>query len=167
VDAEIQKMMTDYAVTDETRHFLSGNQRMYIDGRFVDGANGVTIDVVEPSTARYLTEIQAATDVDVDLAVAAANRALREGPWSTMRPNVRQRLLLRLADLVERDAQIIGEIETVDNGKAIGPCIEMDILGGADLLRYMAGFATKLEGSTRNVSVPGEHLGDPRGLSRI
>ena len=72
--------------------------------------------------------------------------------------SARERLLLKLADAIERHAQTLGEIETIDNGKAIGPCIEMDILGDAELLRYMAGFATKLHGATRQVSIPGEHL---------
>src|SRR5210317_2121230 len=75
-----------------------------------------------------------------------------------MKPNQRQNLLLKLADLVEEHAQTIGEIETLDNGKALGPCIEMDVLGGADLLRYMAGFATKIHGDSRQVSAPGQHV---------
>jgi phenylacetaldehyde dehydrogenase len=75
-----------------------------------------------------------------------------------MKPAERERLLLRLADAIEAEAQTLGEIETIDNGKAIGPCIEMDILGGVELLRYMAGFATKLDGATRQVSIPGDHF---------
>jgi phenylacetaldehyde dehydrogenase len=75
-----------------------------------------------------------------------------------MKPAERERLLFKLADAIEAHAQTLGEIETIDNGKAIGPCIEMDILGAVDLLRYMAGFATKLDGATRQVSIPGEHI---------
>jgi phenylacetaldehyde dehydrogenase len=151
-------MMARYRVSDETRRFLSGEQEMYVDGTFGKGMGSAVIEVTEPSTAGYLTSIPAATEQDVDQAVAAAGRALKEGPWPAMKPNERQQILLDLADLIERDAQIIGEIETLDNGKAIGPCIEMDVLGGADLLRYMAGFATKIEGTTRDVSAPGEHF---------
>ncbi|NOR41127.1 MAG: aldehyde dehydrogenase family protein, partial [Gammaproteobacteria bacterium] len=116
------------------------------------------LDVLEPSTGQFLTSITSATIEDADAAVKAAKGALKSGPLASMKPNQRQRLLLKLADLIEEHAQTIGEIETLDNGKALGPCIEMDVLGGADLLRYMAGFATKLEGSSRTVSAEGEHV---------
>lgn len=150
--------MTRYGVTNKTERFLLGDQRMYLNGAFVESENKDTIDVIEPSTATYLTSIPSATAADVDNAVASARSALRDGPWATMKPAQRERLLINLAAAIEEHAQTLGEIETLDNGKAIGPCIEMDILGGADLLRYMAGFATKLDGATRQVSIPGEHI---------
>ena len=131
---------------------------MFINGTFVDTGNRDTIDVLEPSTASYLTSVPSGTTDDVDQAVAAARVALREGAWGKLKPAERERLLLKLADAIEADAQTLGEIETIDNGKAIGPCIEMDILGGVELLRYMAGFATKLDGATRQVSIPGDHF---------
>ena len=121
MDNAIREMMTHYGVSDETASFLAHEPQMYVDGRFGNGEGNATIDVFEPSTACYLTSIPAATEADVDRAVAAANRALTQGPWATMKPNERQRILLKLADLIERDAQIIGEIETIDNGKALGP----------------------------------------------
>ena len=158
MDNAVREMMAKYGVTDETRRFLLSEMKMYVDGQLDDTGGNGRIDVKEPSTASFLTSIPSGTEADVDRAVAAAHRALTDGRWSTMKPNERQRILLKLADLIERDAQIIGEIETIDNGKAIGPCIEMDVLGAADLLRYMAGFATKIEGATRSVSAPGEHL---------
>ena len=151
-------MMNRYDVTDDCRAFIAKRQLLYIDGAFTPGQGQDRLDVLEPSTGKLLTTITSATTGDADLAVAAARRALKSGPWAEMKPNQRQNLLLRLADLVEQHAQTIGEIETLDNGKAIGPCIEMDVLGGADLLRYMAGFATKLDGSSRTVSAEGEHV---------
>ena len=152
----IESMLQTYGVTPETAAFLRDTQRMYINGEFV----GIdeTIDVTEPATASYLTSVPSASNADVDGAVRAARNALDSGPWAAMKPAERERLLLRLAEAIEAHAQTLGEIETIDNGKAIGPCIEMDILGAADLLRYMAGFATKLDGATRQVSIPGEHL---------
>jgi phenylacetaldehyde dehydrogenase len=158
MDPAISSMIERYGVTDGVRSFLERDQRLFIDGQFVGASSGQRIDVWEPSTATRMTTIPAATIDDADTAVAAARRALEGGPWAAMKPNERQRILLRLADLIEQHAQTIGEIETLDNGKAIGPCIEMDVLGGADLLRYMAGFATKIHGQTRQVSAPGEHF---------
>ncbi|MFW2403130.1 MAG: aldehyde dehydrogenase family protein [Gammaproteobacteria bacterium] len=154
----ITRMLDEYGVRDEVREFLAQEQRMYIDGRFVPGGDREQMEVFEPSTETLLTHIPAATEADVDAAVAAANRALRGDAWRAMKPNDRQRLLLKLADLIEDNAEIIGQIETIDNGKALGPCIEMDVLGGADLLRFMAGYATRIEGATRDVSAPGEHV---------
>jgi phenylacetaldehyde dehydrogenase len=158
MEQAIKNMLDLYGVAHETERFLLGEQRMFINGEFVAADDRSTIEVVEPSTATYLTSVPSGTTDDVDRAVAAARTALRDGPWSTMKPAERERLLLKLADAIEQHAQALGEIETIDNGKAIGPCIEMDILGGAELLRYMAGFATKLDGATRQVSIPGEHL---------
>lgn len=154
----VQELIARYGVDARTERFVQARAQMYVDGNFRNSESGATIEVIEPSTASYLTTIPAGTSADAEQAVAAARRAFTDGPWADMKPNERQRILLRLADLIERDAQIIGEIETLDNGKALGPCIEMDVLGGADLLRYMAGFATKIEGSTRDASAPGEHL---------
>ena len=158
MDIEIQNMMNAYGVTDATERFLGQDHRMYLNGAFVDSEKRESIDVIEPSTATRLASIPSATEADVDYAIASARSALRDGPWATMKPAERERLLHKLADAIEQHAQTLGEIETLDNGKAIGPCIEMDVLGAVDLLRYMAGFATKLDGATRQVSIPGEHF---------
>lgn len=158
MDQAIRNLLDQYGVTEQAKRFLASEQRMFVNGEFVAAEDNSSIDVVEPSTASYLTSVPSGTTDDVDRAVTAARTALREGDWAKMKPAARERLLLKLADAIERHAQTLGEIETIDNGKAIGPCIEMDILGGAELLRYMAGFATKLDGATRQVSIPGEHI---------
>jgi phenylacetaldehyde dehydrogenase len=158
MDQAIERMLETYGVTPDTRAFLNDTQRMYLNGGFVDGESEERIDVVEPATAAHLTSIPSATESEVDRAVSAARDALGTGEWASMKPAQRERLLIRLAEAIETHAQTLGEIETIDNGKAIGPCIEMDILGGAELLRYMAGFATKLDGATRQVSIPGQHF---------
>lgn len=158
MDKIVRQLIDRYGVTEHTRKFLDGPLGMYIDGRFCDAENGATFDIIEPSTNKQLATVPYASVVDLDNAVAAAKRAGKEGPWSTMKPNERQRILLRLADLIEEHAETLGEIETLDSGKALGPCIEVDILGSADLIRYMAGFATKIHGETRNVSEDGQHL---------
>ena len=158
MDQAIKNMMDLYGVTPETERFLLSEQRMFVNGEFIEAGDKDTIDVVEPSTASHLTSVPSGTTDDVDRAVESARIALREGDWVKMKPAARERLLFKLADAIEKNAQTLGEIETIDNGKAIGPCIEMDILGGAELLRYMAGFATKLDGATRQVSIPGDHM---------
>jgi phenylacetaldehyde dehydrogenase len=155
---DIARLIDAYGVTSACRKFLAEEPKLYINGRFTPGHSDGRIDVIEPSTGQLLTHIASGTAADVDDAVAAAGATLRSGPWAEIKPNDRQRLLLRLADLIEEHAQTIAEIETLDNGKALGPCIEMDVLGGADLLRYMAGFATKIHGESRQVSAAGSHV---------
>ncbi len=154
----VRDLIDRYGVTGRTREFFSTSPQLYIDGQFVGGLVGETLDIVEPSTGQHLATVPQATVEDLDVAVGAARRALDAGDWASMKPEGRQRILLKLADLVEEHARTLGEIETLDNGKALEPCIEVDVLGSADLIRYMAGFATKIEGKTRNVSAEGDHL---------
>jgi phenylacetaldehyde dehydrogenase len=86
--------------------------------------------------------------------VKAARRAFEDSAWSRMRPVERERLLLKLADLVEQNAQAIAEIESIDNGKSVQMALAVDVALAIDFFRYMAGWATKIEGSTVDVSVP-------------
>lgn len=156
----IEAMLEKYKVTPQTRAFLeAGHQKMFIDGRFVDSADGATLNIEDPSNGAHLLTVPKATVADLDQAVAAANRAFRSGPWAEMKPNERQALLFRMADTMEAHAQTLAELEAIDAGKAISGCQEVDIAGSIDFLRYMAGWTTKIEGHTRNVSCPGEAFG--------
>ncbi len=158
IDDTVASYLEKYPVTGATRDFLAAPKQMFIDGEFVDSSGDEWIDVLEPCTEGLLARTPSATEADVDRAVAAARHAYTEGDWSKATPAERQQFLLRLADLVEEHAQTIAEIESLDAGKAISGCKEVDIGGSIDLLRYMAGWATKIEGATRSVSIPGEHL---------
>jgi phenylacetaldehyde dehydrogenase len=120
MDKTVADTLDRFAVTEATRRFLAGAPRMLIDGAFVDAGDGATHAVHEPSTEGLITHVPAATTDDVDRAVRAANRAF-EG-WSRSAPKQREQVLLKLADLVEQHAQTLAEIETLDNGKAIGGC---------------------------------------------
>lgn len=157
MDQTVKDLLAKYPVDGAVTEFLNAPLEMYIDGKPHGSVGQDSIDVVEPSSGGLLAKIPAGSSEDIDLAVSAARRALK-GEWAQLKVNEREKILLKLADLIERDAQILAEIETLDNGKALGPCIEIDILGGADLVRFMAGFTTKIEGATRQVSAPGEHL---------
>jgi len=139
----------------QTNAFITrGQQRMLIDGAWMDAVSGARFDVLNPADESILASVPAGGETDVDRAVQAARRAFDTGPWSRFRPAERQRLLLKLADLVERDAQTLAEIETLDNGKSVGLARAVDIGLSIDFLRYMAGWATKLEGTTIETSVP-------------
>ncbi|NKF20862.1 aldehyde dehydrogenase family protein [Solimonas marina] len=150
-------MMSDVSalLSEGTRNFLSiRNHRMLIDGRWTDARDGARFDVVNPADETVIATAPAAGPGDVDLAVQAARTAFEKGPWSRLRPAQRQQLLLKLAGLIERDAQVIAEIESLDNGKSAAVARAVDIALTVEFFRYMAGFATKIHGETIDVSVP-------------
>ncbi len=155
MNSTIEAMLDKYQVTDETRAFIAqGHQKMFIDGKFVDAENGDTTTVEDPSNSMPLISVPRATVGDLDRAVEAAGRAFKSGPWADLTPGDRQDLLFRLADVMESNAQTLAEIEAIDAGKAIGGCMEVDILSSVAHLRFMAGWATKIEGNTREISTP-------------
>ncbi|OWW23071.1 aldehyde dehydrogenase [Noviherbaspirillum denitrificans] len=142
-------------VTLKTARFLdTPRHHMLIDGEWTESRDGKWLEVVNPANEQRIAEVPAGTATDIDRAVKAARRAFDTGPWSRMRPSERQRLLLRLADLIEENAQTMAEIESIDNGKSVQMALAVDVALTIDFLRYMAGWATKIEGSTVDVSVP-------------
>jgi phenylacetaldehyde dehydrogenase len=138
--------------------FLSRAGKMLIDGKWVAAASGKTFDAIDPATEGVICQIAAGDSQDVDRAVKAARKAFEDSDWSRMRPVERERLLLRLADLVEANAEELAQLESLDNGKLVFFARIVDVQGTVDFFRYMAGWATKIEGKTLDVSLgmPGE-----------
>jgi phenylacetaldehyde dehydrogenase len=134
--------------------FARGTHRMLIGGQWVEAAGGQTLDVINPASEAVIATVAAGQQSDIDAAVTAARKAFDSGPWSRMKPAERERLLLRLADLMEQNARTLAEIESLDNGKSAAIAQAVDVSLGISYLRYMAGWATKIEGSTVDVSVP-------------
>lgn len=142
-------------LTTKTHDFLARrNHRMLIGGQWVEAAGGQTLSVLNPASEAIIATVPAGQPADVDAAVAAARQAFESGPWSRMKPAERERLLLRLADLMEQNARTLAEIESLDNGKSAAIAQAVDVGLSISYLRYMAGWATKIEGSTVDVSVP-------------
>jgi aldehyde dehydrogenase (NAD+) len=134
---------------DPTQQNAAGEparDRLYIGGEWVPPHSGRTIDAIDPATEAVWTTVAEADEVDIDRAVTAAEEAMR-GPWSRkLTPTQRGGLLLRLADLIRRDARRLAEIESRDNGKPV-----KDTLGemqrAADWITYYAGAADKIGGN--------------------
>jgi len=122
--------------------------KLLIDGQWVNGSK--TFNTVNPATGEVLTQIVEASAADVDQAVAAARRAFdaKGGAWRKMSASERGRLIWRLADLVERHIDELAELETLDNGKPIFESRNVDMPMVVDVLRYYAGWATKIHGET-------------------
>ncbi|KAI9744856.1 MAG: aldehyde dehydrogenase (NAD(P)(+)) ald5 [Claussenomyces sp. TS43310] len=119
---------------------------LYINNEFVKGVDGKTFEVINPSTEKVICSVHEATEKDVDIAVAAAREAF-EGTWRKVTPGARGKLLLKLADLMERDLEKIAAVESLDNGKSI-TMAKGDVQSAALCIRYYGGWADKIEGKT-------------------
>merc|ERR1711916_323960 len=118
---------------------------LFINNEFVKAVDGKTFDVINPSTEEVICSVQEATEKDVDIAVAAARKAFN-GPWRKETPENRGKLLNKLADLFEKNADLIAAVEALDNGKAFSMAKNVDVPAAAGCLRYYGGWADKIEG---------------------
>lgn len=136
--------------------FLQQRHKMLIGGNWCDALNGETIEVIDPANGQFLTRVPAGNAEDVDLAVKAARSAL-EGPWGKMSGLERGKLISRFASRIEALAAEIAEIEAIDCGKPVSFTEPVDVRITANTYHYMAGWASKVDGETVNVSSPGEY----------
>src|SRR5215831_739584 len=133
-----------YAATAHTHlgktaaSFLAGKHQLLIDGKSVDAKSGKKFDVFDPATGQAIAAVAEADKADVDEAVRAARRAFETGPWSKTSPQNRSKLIWKLADLLEKHADQIAELEALDNGKPIRDARNVDLPGSYEILRYMA-----------------------------
>ncbi|ARR53381.1 aldehyde dehydrogenase [Rhizorhabdus wittichii DC-6] len=142
-------------VSKATLGFLSaGHHQLLIDGKWVAADSGGSFETIDPATEESVGKIAAGGAVDIDRAVRAASAALETGPWGRMRPVERQNLLLRLANLVEENADTLAQLEAIDSGKSVAMARAVDIALVIDFFRYMAGWTTKIEGTTSEHSIP-------------
>ena len=145
--------------------------RCMIDGQWHAAAGGATIPVTNPSTGEVFAQAAAGGAADIDGAVSAARRAFESGPWSRMPPAGRQRLLWRLAELIDAHADELALLEVLNTGKPLRIARMFDVGLSAECLRYNAGWATKLQGATRDVSLPGNWhaytLREPVGVAGL
>lgn len=150
--------MSAIDLNEQTRTSLSRPFQLLIDGAWEDSRSGETLDVVNPADGSVIARIPAGDKEDVNRAVAAARRAFEEGPWPTMPPGERAKLLWRIADLIEARQKEFAELETLDNGKPITMSKWVDVPASIAALRYWAGWCTKIAGETRAVDMPGEYI---------
>ncbi|MDP4023827.1 aldehyde dehydrogenase [Methylobacterium sp. NEAU 140] len=127
--------------------------QLYIDGASVDPVEGQWLDSVDPYRGEPWARIPRGTRADVDRAVAAAKRAMWEGPWATMTASARGKVLRRIGDLVEREARALAEVEVRDNGKLFA-----EMYGQTryqpEWWYYFAGLADKIEGAQVPIDKP-------------
>jgi phenylacetaldehyde dehydrogenase len=141
-------------VEPQIHKFLAEPRKMLINGRWVDADSGKTFSVFDPATGEVLAQVAEGDRSDIDRAVKAARKAFDSGPWGKMTPSERGRLIWKLADLVEKRTEEFAQLESLDNGKPLAVARAADVPLAVDIFRYMAGWATKIEGTTIPISVP-------------
>ncbi len=134
--------------------FISKPRKMLINGKWVESASGKTFPSYDPSTGEVLARIAEGDREDIDRAVKAARAAFETGPWPSLTASERGKMVWKLADLIEQHLQEFAELESLDNGKPLKVARVADVPLAVDLFRYMAGWATKIEGTTIPISVP-------------
>lgn len=143
--AKLNQASSDYIKSDKT---------MLINGVPQAASDGSTFPVYDPSSGEQIAEVPHASTEDVNAAVQAARNAFDNGPWSKLKPAARERIILKLADLLEQNAQEFAEIEAVNSGRTLMNTRLFDVDLSVDYLRYMAGWATKIHGKTIDTTVP-------------
>jgi phenylacetaldehyde dehydrogenase len=128
--------------------FVARKHKMLINGKWVESASGKRFPTFNPATGEVLSEVAEGDREDINRAVKAARAAFETGPWSKMTPSERGRAIWRLADLMEKHLEDFAQIESLDNGKPLKIARAADVPLAVDLFRYMAGWATKIEGNT-------------------
>ena len=127
---------------------ISAN-KLLINGKWVDAASGKTFPTINPSTGEVITRVAEADAADVDKAVAAARAAFDKGPWRKKMTAAQRGLLMnKLADLIEKHAEELAQLEALDNGKPYHVALGADLPLTIACYRYYAGWADKIQGKT-------------------
>jgi len=128
--------------------------KLLINNRWVNSQSGKTFATVNPTTGEEITQVAEADAADVDIAVKAARKAFDHGPWRKTNGVERARLIHRLADLIEKHADELARLESLDNGKPLAMARNVDVNATAACYRYYAGWADKVTGKTIPVDGP-------------
>jgi betaine-aldehyde dehydrogenase len=131
--------------------------RNFVNGAYVDSAQGATEDVLNPSTGEVIAQAPLSDAHDVDQAVSAARAAF--ATWSKTTPAERSLALLRFADAIEANADVLADIESANAGKPHAAVLSDEVPVMADNIRFFAGAARNMEGKAS-----GEYL---EGLTSI
>src|SRR5256714_3408928 len=143
----------------EVAAFLRAQRKkLFIGGRWVEAAGGETFETLDPATGDVLARVAEAGVEDVDRAVAAARRSFDRGTWRELPPAERAKVLWKVGDMLEERANEFAQLETLDNGMPINDALLFHVPLAAATFRYYAGWVTKLDGATQQVSLPGRYL---------
>jgi len=151
--AVVHDSETKVEICKAAKEWLAKPKKLLIDGKWVEPKTNKYFKTLNPATEEVLAEIPEGGKEDVELAVKAARRAFEEGVWHRkMTASQRGRVMYKLAELIEQHAEELAHLETLDNGKPINESKNVDVPATADVFRYYAGWATKIEGETINTN---------------
>jgi len=122
--------------------------KLLINNRWISSESGKTFATVNPATGEEICQVAEADAADVEKAVKAARAAFEQGPWRKTLASERGRLLHRLADLIEENADELAQLESLDNGKPVSVAKAVDVRATVACYRYFAGWADKVQGKT-------------------
>ena len=142
------------AMDSNVSRFISRTHKLLINGQWTEASSGESFATFNPATGEVLSNVAAGNSRDIDRAVRAARAASEEGPWSRMTASERTKLIWKLADLLEKNLEEFAQLESLDNGKPLAVSRAADVPLAIENFRYMAGWATKIEGNTIPLSVP-------------
>ncbi len=145
-------------MTDTVEQFLRSTRPMLIGENWVGSINKDVLNVINPATGQSFARVFAADADDIDRAVSAARTAFESQEWSGMTPTERGRLLWRIADLIEENADTLAELTTLENGKPYLAAKNGDIPFAAKTFRYYGGWSNKIEGRTPQLSMAGRQF---------
>lgn len=123
---------------------LTPRRRLFIDGDYLDAADGRTFPSIDPATGRTIVDVAEAGPEDVDRAVSSARKSFEDGRWTRMSPRQRGDVLLRLADLMDENAHELQLTETLDIGKPIRYTGRVDLTQATTSFRFYGQAADKL-----------------------
>jgi len=147
--------MSTATLTPSDRKVKIGQTKLLINNEWVDAASGKTFETIDPATGDVICKVAEADKVDVDKAVKAAQAAFDLGSkWRKMPATRRGLLLSKLADLIERNAEELARLESLDNGKPFNDALKADVPLTAMCYRYFAGWADKIHGKTIPINGP-------------
>jgi len=132
--------------------FIKKPRPIFINNQWVPAASGKTFPTYNPATGEVLAQVAEGDKEDINRAVKAARRAFENPAWADMPASQRGRLIWKLADLMEAHAEEFAQLESLDNGKPLAIARVADVPLAVDLFRYMAGWATKIEGNAIPIS---------------
>ncbi len=134
------------AYSENAKKAFARKPQIFVNNEWIDPSSADVIAVEDPSTRQVVSHIVDANQEDVNRAVAAARQAFDDGRWSGMPPLEREQIIRKLADLVEANADELAELEAIDVGKPVTFARHVDLPATINMLRYTAGWATRLIG---------------------
>jgi phenylacetaldehyde dehydrogenase len=149
-------MSTRHTISAATVAFLAQPRPFLLDGTWQQRGEAGQIPSIDPASGATIGRFHSASEADVDLAVSAARRAFDDGRWRRLTPAQRERILWRVAELMDAHAAELAELECLDGGRLYQPGLRFEVPHAADTFRYYAGWCTKRHGQLFESSVPGQ-----------